>query len=212
MNAQTEHLTLNGLAGRIEALFDPAVVTAGSKPHGTAIIAHPHPLFAGTMNNKVVQTLARAYAQSGWNSYRFNFRGVGQSEGTHDGGIGEAQDFLTVVNQVAPTGPIALAGFSFGTYVIGQALEHLHPEREIANLVYVGTAASRFSIPALPPELHLRSLIIHGEQDETVPLAPVMDWARSQGLPMLIIPDAEHFFHGKQVLLKELVLRHLRSF
>ena len=117
MNAHTERLTLQGAAGAIQALRDPAAVAVGQAPRGVAIIAHPHPLFGGTMDNKVVQTLARAFVHCGWTAVRFNFRGVGQSAGEHDHGIGEAQDFLSVVQQVAPDGPIALAGFSFGAFV-----------------------------------------------------------------------------------------------
>lgn len=213
LNAQTEHLFLQGLAGRIEALRDSAAANSPEYPgqRGTAIVAHPHPLFAGTMNNKVVQTLARALAQTGWNTWRFNFRGVGQSEGTYDNGIGEAQDLLRVIEQVAPSGPLALAGFSFGTYVIGQALQSLHPQRDIASIIYAGTAASRFAVPTVPAELHPRTLVIHGEQDDTVPLASVLDWAQAQTLPVLVIPATEHFFHGKQVLLKQLAIRHLRA-
>lgn len=212
MNAKTERLILQGLAGNIEALFDAAQLTDQCPiARGCAIVSHPHPLFAGTMNNKVVQTLARAFSQSGWNTYRFNFRGVGESAGEHDNGIGEAQDLLQVIEQVAPEGPLALAGFSFGTYVTGQAIEAIYPTRDIASLIYVGTAASRFTVPAIPAALHDRSLVIHGEVDETVPLAPVMDWARGQELPLTVIPGCEHFFHGKQVLLKTLCLRHLRS-
>jgi alpha/beta superfamily hydrolase len=211
LNAQTEHCFLNGLAGRIEALHDRAVPRSDGMVRGTAIVAHPHPLFAGTMNNKVVQTLARALAQDGWDTWRFNFRGVGQSEGVHDHGIGEAQDLLHVIEQVAPTGTLALAGFSFGTFVIGQAVQTLHPQRDIASLLYVGTAASRFAIPAIPEELHPRTLVIHGEDDDTVPLTCVQDWARPQTLPVLVVPQTEHFFHGRQILLKTLAARHLRS-
>ena len=212
MNAKTECLTLQGLAGPIEALFDAAQLSDGqSQALGVAIVAHPHPLFAGTMNNKVVQTLARALAQSGWNTYRFNIRGVGQSKGEHDHGIGEAQDMLRVIEQVAPTGKLALAGFSFGTFVTGQVVQTLHPAREIHSLIYAGTAASRFAVPAIPADLHNRTLVVHGEVDETVPLAPVMDWARAQDLPLTVLPGCEHFFHGKQILLKDLALRHLRA-
>ncbi|KKW67779.1 alpha/beta hydrolase [Lampropedia cohaerens] len=211
MNAQTESLMLTGKAGAIEALFDRAQLADGQSRQGTAILTHPHPLFAGTMNNKVVQTLARAMVATGWDAWRFNFRGVGQSQGTHDNGVGEAQDLLEVVRQVAPQGPLVIGGFSFGTYVISQVLEQLHASRDLRAVVFVGTAASRFRVQPIPQALHLRSLVIHGEQDETVPIAPVLDWAREQSLPLLVIPGAEHFFHGRQVLLKELVVRHMRA-
>lgn len=210
MNAQTEHLTLVGAAGAIEALKDPASLTQQGQPAlGSAIIAHPHPLFAGTMNNKVVQTLARALVSTGWDAYRFNFRGVGQSEGVHDQGIGEAQDLLQVIEQVAPEGPLVLAGFSFGTYVTSRVLAQLHAQRDIRAVVFVGTAASRFQVEPIPAELHGCSLVVHGELDETVPIGPVMDWVREQSLPLTVIPGGEHFFHGRQVQLKDLVTRHL---
>lgn len=209
MNANTEKLTLTGEAGAIEARRDAPA--AGTVPRGVAVIAHPHPLFGGTMDNKVVQTLARAYVQCGWSAVRFNFRGVGGSAGVHDEGRAELQDLLAVVQQVAPEGVIALAGFSFGAFVTSHALAALWEEREVASAVLVGTAASRFSVAAVPPHAHLRTLVVHGEQDDTVPLASVMDWARPQTLPVTVIPGGGHFFHGQLHLLKELVVRHLQS-
>ncbi|THT97461.1 alpha/beta fold hydrolase [Lampropedia puyangensis] len=212
MNAQTEPLTLAGAAGAIEALKDSAVLAGNAGVAlGAAIIAHPHPLFAGTMNNKVVQTLARALVATGWDAYRFNFRGVGQSQGVHDNGIGEAEDLLRVIDQVAPEGPLVLAGFSFGTYVTSRVLAQLHAQRDIRAVVFIGTAASRFKVEPIPQALHSCALAVHGELDETVPIAPVMDWAREQSLPLTVIPGGEHFFHGRQVQLKDLVVRHLRG-
>jgi len=206
MNRQTARLQLAGAAGRVQALRDepsgPAL--------GVAVIAHPHPLFGGTMDNKVVQTLARAFVQAGWSAVRFNFRGVGESEGEHDEGRGEAEDLLAVIAQVAPQGPVALAGFSFGAFVTAQAVNRIWAERPPERIVLVGTAAARFEVPALPAESHERSLVVHGEQDETVPLAAALDWARPQSLPVTVVPGVEHFFHGKLPLLKSLVLRHLR--
>ncbi len=209
MNAQTERLTLAGPAGRIEALRDAPA--EGTTSRGVAIIAHPHPLFGGTMDNKVVQTLARAFVQCGWQAVRFNFRGVGATEGVHDEGRGEAEDFLAVVQQCAPEGPIALAGFSFGSFVMSQALDRLWPDRQPDKLVFVGAAASRFQVAAVPQELHERTLVIHGEHDDTVPLAAVMDWARPQVLPVTVVPGGSHFFHGQLPLLKSLVVRHLSA-
>jgi alpha/beta superfamily hydrolase len=207
MNAQTERLALTGPVGRIEALRDAPA--AGVSPRGVAIIAHPHPLFGGTMDNKVVQTLARAFVQCGWQAVRFNFRGVGATEGVHDEGRGETADFLAVVQQCAPSGPLALAGFSFGSFVMSQALVSLWPSRQIEKLVFVGAAASRFRVAAVPQELHERTLVVHGENDDTVPLAAVMDWARPQVLPVTVVPGGSHFFHGQLPLLKGLVVRHL---
>lgn len=163
------------------------------------------------MQNKVVQTLARAHLQTGWVTVRFNFRGVGQSAGVHDGGIAETEDMLHLIRTLAPAGPLALAGFSFGGYVTVRAAVALVAMRVLSSVICVGTAASRFAVPILPQELHDRSLVLHGERDETVPLSAVMDWARPQMLPVTVIPEVEHFFHGRLPLLKSLVVRHLLS-
>jgi alpha/beta superfamily hydrolase len=200
---------LQGAAGAIEAARDDPI--ADTPPRGVAVIAHPHPLFGGTMDNKVVQTLARAFVQSGWSAVRFNFRGVGASVGVHDEGRGECADMLALIDQVAPDGPLALAGFSFGAFVASHAIASCWPRREILKIILVGTAATRFEVAALPAELHDRSLVLHGEQDDTVPLAAVMDWARPQTLPITVVPGGGHFFHGQLPLLKSLALRHLRA-
>lgn len=207
MNAQTERLELAGPAGRIQVLRDQPEGT----PHGVAVIAHPHPLFGGTMDNKVVQTLARAFVQCGWTAVRFNFRGVGTSEGVHDNGEGETGDLLHVVRELAGEGPLALAGFSFGAYVTVRALEALAAERQPEAVVLVGVAAARFRVPELPAASLDRTLLIHGEVDDTVPLSAAMDWARPQLLPVTVVPGVGHFFHGQLPLLKKLVVRHLRT-
>ncbi len=176
---------------------------------GVVVIAHPHPLFGGTLDNKVVQTLARAFTQCGWTAVRFNFRGVGGSAGTHDDGRGELDDLLAVVRHAAPTGRLALAGFSFGAFVTSNAFATLHAERELDALVLVGVAASRFSVAPIPAAAHPKTLVIHGEQDDTVPLTAALDWARPQILPVTVVPGVGHFFHGQLPLLKSLVVRHL---
>ena len=209
MNSQTEKLRIQGAAGAIEVLRDRAADAAPAL--GVAVIAHPHPLFGGTMDNKVVQTLARAFVGCGWTALRFNFRGVGASEGVHDEGRGECEDMREVVAQLAPEGPLAIAGFSFGAFVASCAIDRLWATRDIRQVVLVGTAASRFSVASLPPAAHERALVVHGEQDDTVPLAAVMDWARPQSLPVTVVPGGGHFFHGQLPLLKNLVARHLRA-
>lgn len=208
MNSQTEKLQITGAAGRIEVLRDRPSSGASL---GQVVIAHPHPLFGGTMSNKVVQTLARAYVASGWTALRFNFRGVGASEGVHDEGRGECADLLTLVQQLAPEGALALAGFSFGAFVTSQALAQLWPQRQIASVVLVGTAASRFAVAPVPADAHGRTLVVHGELDDTVALSHVMDWARPQLLPVTVVPGGEHFFHGQLGLLRDVVERHLRA-
>jgi alpha/beta superfamily hydrolase len=209
MNSQTEKIQLQGAAGAIAALRDAAA--EGVAPRGVAVIAHPHPLFGGTMDNKVVQTLARAFVACGWTAVRFNFRGVDGSEGVHDEGRGEREDMLQVIEQVAPEGPLAIAGFSFGAFVASCAAERLWARRDIRQLVLVGAAAARFPVATLPAEAHERMLVVHGEQDDTVPLTAVLDWARPQSLPVTVVPGGSHFFHGQLPLLKSLVARHLRS-
>lgn len=207
MNFHTRVFTIDGPAGALEVALD----SPGGVTKGMAVVAHPHPLFGGTMTNKVVQTLARSLVQSGWSSVRFNFRGVGRSEGVHDEGRGELDDLLAVIDSQAPTGPICLAGFSFGAFVTSHAVQRLHGQRDISRLMLVGTAASRFSVAAIPPELHDRTLVVHGEVDDTVPMQAVLDWARPQHLPVTVVPGVEHFFHGQLPLLKALAIRHLKD-
>lgn len=211
MNSQTQKSSFQGPAGALEIARD---IPAGTS-RGVAVIAHPHPLFGGTMDNKVVQTLARAFVQSGWTAVRFNFRGVGGSAGGHDEGQGELDDFLAVVQHVAPPGEsgvaLALAGFSFGAFVTTHAFERLNPTRNIEKLVLVGTSVSRAPAAPIDKAAHLKTLLLHGEQDDTVLLSAVMDWARPQALPVTVVPGVGHFFHGQLTLLKNLVVRHLSS-
>ena len=208
MNAQTEALKLQGAAGAIEALRDQPEGT----PRGVAVISHPHPLFGGSMTNKVVQTLARAFVQDGWIAVRYNFRGVGASAGTHDEGRGEADDLMQVIDQVAPQGALALAGFSFGAFVTSHGAARLQQQgRHLDQLVLVGTAASRFTVAPVAAELQPRTLVVHGETDDVVPLASVLDWARPQSLPVTVVPGVGHFFHGQLPLLKNIVLHHLHA-
>ena len=209
MNAQTQKSVIQGAAGAIEIALDQPLGTTASK--GVAVIAHPHPLFGGTLDNKVVQTLARAFTQSGWTAVRFNFRGVGGTAGAHDEGRGELDDMLAVVASVAPQGPLCLAGFSFGAFVTTHAFERLRPTRQIDKLVLIGTSVSRSVAAPIDPAAHLKTLVGHGEQDDTVALAAVMDWARPQALPVTVVPGGGHFFHGQLPLLRSLVVRHLSS-
>ncbi|TSE19738.1 Serine aminopeptidase, S33 [Tepidimonas alkaliphilus] len=207
MNGSTQRLTLAGPAGALELALDhPAV-----PERGVAVIAHPHPLYGGTLHNKVVQTLARACVLEGWRAVRFHFRGVGASEGAFDHGIGEVDDMLAVVQAQALGRPCVLAGFSFGGYVAAQVALRGQPMPDLRGLLLVAPAASRFAMPALPPELVERTALIHGERDDVVPLQAVLDWARPLGLPLTLIPDGEHFFHGRLPLLKRLARQHLRA-
>ncbi len=210
MNSSTQKFQIAGPSGVLEGLIDEPVDIPAQAWRGTAVIAHPHPLFGGTMDNKVVQTVARAFVQTGWRAVRFNFRGVGGSEGSYDNGTGELQDLLAVVAHAAPDGTLALAGFSFGAFVTSHAVAAM-TGRDLAKVVLVGTAASRFEVAPVAPDLHDRTLVLHGEQDDTVPLADVMNWARPQSLPVMVVPGGGHFFHGQLPLLRSLVARHLRA-
>lgn len=201
MNAQTERSTVAGPAGLLECALDRPEGAA----RGLAVIAHPHPLHGGTMDNKVVQTLARAFVQRGWCSVRFNFRGVGASQGAWDAGRGEIDDMLAVIAAHRQgTEPLALAGFSFGAYVASHAVDRLGAAR-VERLVLVGPATSNFQVAPVPDH----TLVIHGESDEVVPLAATLDWARPQHLPVVVVPGVGHFFHGQLTLLKNLVVRAL---
>ena len=209
MNAQTQKSTVQGAAGAIEVATDLPADGVPSK--GVAVIAHPHPLFGGTLDNKVVQTLARAFTQCGWTAVRFNFRGVGKTEGMHDEGRGELDDMLAVVAELAPGGVLCLAGFSFGAFVTTHAFDKLYTTRQIDKLVLVGTSVSRSAAAPIDAAAHFKTIVIHGEADDTVELAAVLSWARPQSLPVTVVPGGGHFFHGQLPLLKSLVVRHLSS-
>ncbi len=163
------------------------------------------------MDNKVVQTMARAFVASGFAAVRFNFRGIGGSAGTWDEGRGEVQDMLAVVAQAAADAPLALAGFSFGAFVTSHVLSQVWGVREVTHVVLAGTAAGRFGVAEVPQPARARTLVVHGESDDVVPLAAVMDWARPQLLPVTVVPGGGHFFHGQLPLLKSLVARHLQA-
>lgn len=211
MSTHIRKQLLLGSAGAIEVAAEEPHLEVGQSAMGTAFIAHPHPLFGGTMDNKVVQTLARAFVLRGWQAVRFNFRGVGASAGAFDEGRGELADFLSVVHEFEPQGAIALAGFSFGAFVASRALEVLCATRKVSAIVLVGTAVSRFQVAPIAVELHERTLVVHGEHDDTVPIADVMHWARPACLPVTVVPATGHFFHGQLPLLRGLVTRHLQA-
>jgi uncharacterized protein len=200
MNSQTQHFSIAGAVGSLECALD----LPDDAPRGIALVAHPHPLYGGTMDNKVAQTLARAFVAIGYATVRMNFRGVGKSEGVHDAGHGETDDMallLTHMRQQYPGLPVALAGFSFGTFVQSQLQQRLIAQGEPAErLVLVGSAAGKWAMPEVPAN----TILIHGELDDTIPLTAVFDWARPQDLPVIVIPGADHFFHRK--------LQHIKNF
>ena len=200
MNSQTDKRLVPGPAGQIEVAID--LPADGATPVGTALICHPNPTQGGTMDNKVVQTLARAFIQLGWRAVRFNFRGIGKSEGVWDEGRGEVDDALAVLDAVrAPGEALILSGFSFGGYVASRAAQRVSEPAQ--RLVLVGPATSRFDTAPVPSD----TVVIHGEVDDVVPLSSVLDWARPQSLPVTVVPGVGHFFHGQLPLLKSLVVR-----
>jgi alpha/beta superfamily hydrolase len=182
-----------GPAGKIECAVDEP---EGRAPRGIALIAHPHPLFGGTLDNKVVQTLARAFVELGYSAWRPNFRGVGASEGTHDEGRGELEDLAAVVEFTGSDRPV-LAGFSFGAAVQTRLAQKVKPER----MVLVGLAVKHLEAMPVPAD----TILIHGEEDTTVPLADVLAWAKPQDLPVVVVPGADHFFHRRLAILRTIV-------
>ena len=193
----TERLTVQGNAGPIEVVRN----VPGPAPRGLALVCHPHPLQGGSLDNKVAQTLAKTFFALGYVAVRFNFRGVGQSAGAFDEGIGETEDALAVLADArarfGESLPIALAGFSFGAYVQTRVAQRVEAE----GLVLVGAAVNRFPLQ----HVGAGTIVIHGEEDDVVPLADVFAWARPQQLPIVVFPGCGHFFHGRLPQLQRMV-------
>jgi len=195
---------IEGPAGKIETvLAEPATF-----PSGIAVVAHPHPLHGGTMDNKVVHTVFKSMIELGYIAVKFNFRGTGNSEGVFDHGIGEVEDAVAVTQSIknqfidhAGDLPLLLAGFSFGGGVQIQAAERLNPE----SLILVSPSLKHVGALNIPANVK-NTLIIQGDKDDIVPLNTILDWAAPQSLPVVIIPGAEHFFHGKLNILKRVIL------
>ncbi len=206
MNAHTQSFHLTGDSGALECALDLPDAAEFAAPRGIALIAHPHPLFGGTMDNKVVHTLVRAFLALGYVTARMNFRGVGASIGTHDEGRGETDDMVLLhahMMALYPGLPMSLGGFSFGTFVQSQLQQRLEALAIPAErLVLVGCAAGKWPMPNVPAD----TILIHGELDDTIPLTAVMEWARPQELPVIVIPGADHFFHRKLQHIKTLVV------
>jgi alpha/beta superfamily hydrolase len=199
-----KQFSIAGPAGNLEGIAH----LPDEAPRAIAVVAHPLPTMGGTMENKVVTTLAKTFAELGFAALRFNFRGVGNSEGEFDSGNGEVEDVLAVVRHVREKYghlPLILSGFSFGGYVQARAAQHLHPQAH--RLVLVAPAVGRFEMPHVPHN----TLLIHGEHDEVVSLADVMDWARPQHLPIVVLPEAGHFFHGRLHQIKQLVIEDFQG-
>jgi len=213
VTVRSERRIVPGPAGRIEVVLDWPEIPV---PVGVAHICHPHPLYGGSLDNKVVSTLARVFSAPGWLTVRSNFRGVGATEGQHDEGRGELDDLMHLIDHVPvledvarrlpPTAPVALAGFSFGSFVAAWAAQRLRQRGTDARyLVLIGAAAGKWQMPPVVPQ----TLVIHGERDETILLTDVFDWALRSEVPVVVIPGADHFFHRRLPTLKQLVTRHL---
>jgi alpha/beta superfamily hydrolase len=202
MNSSTKRGEIAGPAGLLSVAIDHS---PDGPQRGLAVVCHPHPLQGGTMDNKVVTTVARALVQRGWRVVRFNYRGVGASQGTWDEGRGEVDDAIAVIAaHRAPGEALVLGGFSFGGYIAASAAARLPADQQPRGLVLIGPATRSFAVPTVPSD----TLVIHGEADDVVPLSATMDWARPQALPVVVVPGAGHFFHGQLPLLKALVLRN----
>ncbi|WP_374515177.1 alpha/beta hydrolase [Niveibacterium sp.] len=208
----TEKFVIDGPVGPIEILRDTP-----EGAHGLAIIAHPHPLFGGTNTNKVAHTLARTLCGLGYCALRPNFRGVGGTAGTHDHGDGESDDLLAVIDWAQAQygdGPLVLAGFSFGAFVQTRVAKRLAAAgRPAKRLVLVGTAsgfiegARTYDTEAVTPD----TIVIHGNRDETVPLENVLAWAEPLQVPVVVVPGADHFFHTRLHILRDIIVRAWRE-
>ncbi|HLS52276.1 MAG TPA: alpha/beta family hydrolase [Burkholderiaceae bacterium] len=215
MVTRTKSFQFKGPAGIVDCALDwpdtPLI--------GWALVLHPHPLHGGTRDNKVVTTIARACTDHGLLVVRPNFRGVGSSEGEFDNGVGETNDMEALLQHVQATYPDVaklpwvLAGFSFGTAVaarLDQRLRNQQSDSLPLTRILVGTAAQRFSADE-NIQLPADTLLIHGETDEVISLDEVMNFAREQQLPLTVIPDSTHFFHGKLLVLRDLVTQRLAA-
>ncbi|MBC3920519.1 alpha/beta hydrolase [Undibacterium sp. CY18W] len=209
MNAQTEHFFIQGAAGQLQCALDLPDPETHTSPVGLALVAHPHPLYGGTMDNKVAQTLARTFTGLGYAAVRMNFRGVDQSAGTYDAGLGETDDMELLLKAMRvrfPGLPLALAGFSFGTFVQARLQQRLQERPQESGqpaerLALVGAAAGKWDMPLIPAN----TILVHGELDDTIPLSAVLDWLRPQDIPVTVIPGADHFFHRRLHHIKQLI-------
>jgi alpha/beta superfamily hydrolase len=225
MNGRTKVIHIEGIVGAIEMSIDlPDELKSDPSfaIRGLALVAHPHPLMGGTMDNKVAQTMARAFNQLGYVSVRPNFRGVGGTAGVHDEGVGELEDLLRVTDWIrtpsswsefeattnqawvssANTLPLSVSGFSFGSFVASHLVQRLADlGRPAERLVMVGSAAGKWTLAPVPAD----TILIHGELDETIPLIHVLDWARPQELIVQVVPGADHFFHRRLHCIRNII-------
>jgi len=200
--ATQRKITFAGPAGLLEG----SLHLPDNTPIAIAVVAHPLPIMGGTMDNKIVTTLTRAFVELGYATLRFNFRGVGESAGSYDEGNGEMLDAMAAADYLRaefPGLPLVTAGFSFGGYVQARAAEHLHPQQ----MVLIAPAVGRFAMPSVPAN----TVLVHGDADEVVELHELLQWARPQQLSVIVLAGAEHFFHGRLIQLRQIVLQQLRG-
>ncbi|WP_433601868.1 alpha/beta hydrolase [Candidatus Profftella armatura] len=211
MISNTKFFNINGSVGILHCAINFPSSIKLLKLKGVVLIAHPHPLFGGTMDNKVVQTLVRVMLSLGYISIRMNFRGVGASSGTYDSGNGETDDMeilLRYIQKKYPYLPIILAGFSFGTFVQAKLQKRLDKEISIKILILISVAVKKWLIPEVPKN----TIIIHGELDEIIPLKDVFLWANPLDIPVVVIPGGGHFFHKKLHHIKNIITHMLYSY
>lgn len=192
-------ILFSGIAGQLEGVLH----LPDAPPRAIAVVAHPLPTMGGTMDNKVVTTLARAFTELGFAALRFNFRGVGESAGSYDEGRGETLDAVAAANfMLGEFGglPLVMSGFSFGGYVQARAALDMQPRK----LVLVAPAVNRFEMSKVPAD----TLLIHGDQDDVVELDALLQWAHPQHLPIVAMAGAGHFFHGRLTQLRDIVKHH----
>ena len=225
MNSRTKVIHIEGIVGAIEMSIDLPDELKNNPSfaiRGLALVAHPHPLMGGTMDNKVAQTMARAFNQLGYVSVRPNFRGVGGTAGVHDNGVGELEDLLHVTEWMCTpsswssfevtanqawvsnvnTFPLVVSGFSFGSFVGSHLVQRLADlGRPAERLVMVGSAAGKWTLAEVPAD----TILIHGELDEIIPLIDVFNWARPQELTVQVVPGADHFFHRRLHCIRNII-------
>ncbi len=190
----TQRFALQGPAGELESILE---LPADAAVIGAVVVCHPHPQHGGTMHNKVAHTLARAFVRSGFAALRFNFRGTEGSAGSYDNGVGELDDALAALDWLAqqyPNVPLWLGGFSFGAAIAVRAAV----STTVSGLISVAPAIYRFA-DGLEQQPECPWLVIQGDEDELVEVDETIAWFNSlaPGPELLVVPGAEHFFHGR---------------
>ncbi|MBO7081643.1 MAG: alpha/beta hydrolase [Neisseriaceae bacterium] len=201
-----ENLNIQGNAGQLSCLL----LKPDASPQGIAVLLHPNPLHGGSNTNKVIQTAAKTLCQQDYLCILPNLRGVGESDGSHDKGIGETDDVMSIVHYAKKAYPdlshhLLLGGFSFGGYVACRATVSVLPQK----LLLIGAAVGRYTEPAPPIPDGVSTLFIQGAEDEVIPLSQVLEWCAPQDLPIVLIPKASHFFHGQLHNLAQAIERFL---